>query len=67
MEWSFSHGHILISHLHNRLCADTIQALMCFGDWLREDLVSNAKSVEFLKDKGKGDNVIFVDNELFTL
>lgn len=79
VERSFSRGRILISHLHNRLCADTIRALMCFGDWSREDFVSNAELVEFLMDKGKDpkgkakvvaeddDDVEFVDDEVFLL
>lgn len=49
---------------------------MCFGDWSHEDLVSNAELIEFLKAKGKGkatedaehgDNVVFVDDDLFLL
>lgn len=46
---------------------------MCFGDWSREDFVSNAELIEFLRDKGKGkakevaedaDTVSFVDDDV---
>lgn len=33
IECTFSHGHILIPHLRNRLHSETVCALMCFGDW----------------------------------
>ncbi|KAJ3964260.1 hypothetical protein EV361DRAFT_772508, partial [Lentinula raphanica] len=48
VERTFSRGRILISHLCNRLRARTIQALMCFGDWSREDFFSNEELVSFL-------------------
>jgi hypothetical protein len=41
VERSFSRGRILISHLRNRLRASSIRALMCFGDWCRQQLVSD--------------------------
>jgi len=72
VERSFSRGRILILHLRNRLRANTIRALMCFGDWSRQDFILNAELVEFLRDNGKGkakdnaeddDDVIFVDDD----
>ncbi|KAE9389939.1 hypothetical protein BT96DRAFT_749232, partial [Gymnopus androsaceus JB14] len=54
VEHSFSCGRILILHLRNRLRANTIRALMCFGDWSRQDFILNAELVEFLRDNGKG-------------
>lgn len=51
VERTFSRGRILIPHLRNRLRAVTIQALMCFGDWSREDFVTNLELVDFLDDK----------------
>ncbi|KAE9385755.1 hypothetical protein BT96DRAFT_568411 [Gymnopus androsaceus JB14] len=74
VECSFLRGRILISHLRNCLRANTIRALMCFGDWLRQDFISNAELVELLRDTGKGkgkanteeddDDIFFVDDEL---
>ncbi|KAE9398959.1 hypothetical protein BT96DRAFT_1104597 [Gymnopus androsaceus JB14] len=69
VEHSFSRGCILISHLCNCLQANTIRALMCFGDWLQQDFILNAELVEFLRDKGKAkdnaeDNFFIDDNEL---
>lgn len=44
---------------------------MCFGDWSRQDFISNAELVEFLKDSGKGDenaedddDIILIDDDL---
>jgi len=42
VERSFSRGRILINHLHNRLRASSIRALMCFGDWCHHQLVLDA-------------------------
>ncbi|KAJ3963767.1 hypothetical protein EV361DRAFT_813054, partial [Lentinula raphanica] len=44
----FSQGRILIPHLRNRLRADTIQALMCFGNWSHQDLITNEELVHYL-------------------
>lgn len=48
VERTFSRGRILIPHLRNRLRPETVRALMCFGDWSREDFVSNAELVKFI-------------------
>ncbi|KAE9383674.1 hypothetical protein BT96DRAFT_743038, partial [Gymnopus androsaceus JB14] len=47
---SFSHGQILISHLRNCLCSNTICALMCFGDWSQLDLFTLQELEEMLKE-----------------
>ncbi|KAJ3737857.1 hypothetical protein EV360DRAFT_58660, partial [Lentinula raphanica] len=68
IEHLFLRGRILISHLCNHLHAATIQALMCFGDWLHEDLFSNEDLVAFLLDEGnvnKDNGKIFVDDDIF--
>ena len=51
-EQSFSHGRILISHLRNRLRASSIRALMCFGDWCRQQLVSDTELTAALSVRG---------------
>lgn len=33
MERTFSKGHILLSHLRNRLSAESTRALICLGVW----------------------------------
>ncbi|KAJ3964891.1 hypothetical protein EV361DRAFT_811523, partial [Lentinula raphanica] len=67
---TFSQGRILISHLRNRLQADTIRALMCFSDWSREDFVSNGELVGYLNSNSDVDGEDFgnlVDNEIYVL
>lgn len=49
VERSFSRGRILLSHLRNRLRANTVRALMSFGDWCRQDLVDDADMVEVIR------------------
>lgn len=65
VERSFSRGRILISHLRNRLRAFTIRALMCFGDWSREDFVTNDELIDFLDDTSPSSfqNNDLVDND----
>lgn len=50
VERGFSRGRILISHLRNRLRSGTVRALMCFGDWSREDFMTNEELVAFLTE-----------------
>jgi len=33
VEWVFSHGRIVLSHLHSRLSVQSTRALMCLGVW----------------------------------
>jgi len=54
VEQSFSRGRILISHLRNRLCASSIRALMCFGDWCWQQLVSDMELTAALSLGGTG-------------
>ena len=67
VERSFSRGRILISHLRNRLRAETIRALMCFSDWSREDLFSNEELINFLLaevNDGDDDEIELVDDDI---
>jgi len=52
VERSFSSGRILIGHLRNRLRAGSIRALMCFGDWCRLQLVSDADLAAAIRSSG---------------
>jgi len=36
---------------------------MCFGDWSRNDYITNAELETFLNDKGKGDEILVVDDD----
>lgn len=41
VERLFSQGRILLSHIRNRLSAQTARALMCLGAWSRADMVDD--------------------------
>ncbi|KIL63966.1 hypothetical protein M378DRAFT_79034, partial [Amanita muscaria Koide BX008] len=41
VERLFSRGRILLSHLRNRMSAQTTRALLCLGDWSLLDLIKN--------------------------
>lgn len=56
VERTFSRGRILIPHLRNRLRGETIRALMCFGDWSRQDLFSNQELVDYLVSDSSNDD-----------
>lgn len=66
VERTFSRGRILISHLRNRLQAETIRALMCFGDWSREDYISNEELINFLVSDTNEDNegIDLIDDDI---
>ena len=36
---------------------------MCFGDWSRNDYITNTELEAFLNDKGKGDEILVVDDD----
>lgn len=63
VERSFSRGRILISHLRNRLRGNTIQALMCFGDWSRQDYISNSELETYLLDRGNEGAIELIDDD----
>lgn len=41
VEWTFSCGCRLLTHVRSRLGAQTMHATLCLGDWVRWDLVSS--------------------------
>lgn len=64
VEHSFSCGRILISHLRNRLRANTICALMCFGDWCRQTFVGIPELSHWLAQPKAAEEEDFDANEL---
>ena len=45
MEQQFSHGHLLLTHVHSRLSDQSTRALLCLSYWSLLDLV-RSKDVE---------------------
>jgi hypothetical protein len=41
VERVFSHGRLLLSHVHNQLSVESTRALLCLGAWSRLGLVNN--------------------------
>lgn len=62
---AFSCGCILISRLRNRLRAETICAVMCFGDWSHQDYISNEELVRFLLSDANndGEDIELIDDD----
>ena len=62
VEWLFSCGWLLLSHVRSRLSAQTTCSLLCLGAWSTLGLVdnSNVKKVMELQD-AEGKNVALVD------
>lgn len=56
VEWLFSQGHVLLSHIHNHLSSQSVQALICLGSWSWMGLVKDAdlKKVVMMKDVVEG-------------
>ena len=52
VEWLFSHGHLLLSHVHSQLSAESTRALLCLGTWRELNLVrdKDVKKVTELED-----------------
>ena len=57
MEHVFSRGHNLLSHIHNRVSAQTTRVLLCLGVWSLLGLVkdSDDNAVAVLPDVPEGD------------
>ncbi|EIW56574.1 hATC-domain-containing protein [Trametes versicolor FP-101664 SS1] len=62
VERTFSRGRLLLSHVRNRLSAQSTRAVMCLGDWVRWDLVRThdiravANFAEVEEGQGVGDD-----------
>ena len=41
VEWIFSHGQLLISHIWNWLSAQSTWALLCLGSWSKMGLIKD--------------------------
>ena len=74
VERVFSRGRILLSHLRNRLSAQTVRALLCLGEWSRLNLIDDNdvrvatsvpedESEETMEEWGSGWDRIVIDNE----
>lgn len=63
VERLFSRGRVLLAHVRNRLCAQTIRALLCLGSWSRLGLVKDAdiKKVTIMDDVEGEEEVVFLD------
>ena len=42
VEHVFSHRHLLLSHVRNRLTAESAHAVLCLGDWSRHGFVKTS-------------------------
>jgi hypothetical protein len=41
VEWLFSQGQLLLSHVHSQLTAQSTHALLCLGLWSKLNLIKN--------------------------
>ena len=42
VECVFSRGHLMLSHVHNKLTVQSARALLCLGDWSRQGFVKTS-------------------------
>ena len=63
VEWVFSKGHLLLSHIHNQLSAQSTRALLCLGTWskLRYVHADDLKAASILPDAREDET--WSDNE----
>ena len=63
VERVFSKGHLLISHIRNRLSAQSTRALLCLGYWSKMGFIKleDLKAAATLPDVEKDE--VFSDNE----
>ena len=56
VECVFSHGHLILSHVHSRLSAQSMCALLCVGSWSLLGLVKDLDvlAVSAMKDLEDG-------------
>jgi len=52
VEWTFSQGRLVLSHVHSRLSVQSTRALLCLAGWSKMGLVSdnNVKSAAVLPE-----------------
>ena len=41
VEWIFSHGQLLLSHIWNLLSAQSTRALLCLRSWSKQGLIKD--------------------------
>lgn len=58
MERVFSRGRVLLSHVRNRMTAETTRAAMCLGIWSEHDLIDigDLKAVTAQPEGEDGEN-----------
>lgn len=63
VEHVFSHGRILLSHLHNCLLPQTMRSLLCLQTWSKMGFVddSDVDAVSRMEDLQGDDNVKLQD------
>ena len=59
VEWLFSRRRLILSHVQNRLSAQTTRAILCVGEWSLLELVKpeDARKVSELEDIDGDDDV----------
>ena len=57
VEHVFSKGHLVLSHVHNRLSVESTHSLLCLGAWSKLSLINKAdiKATTNLPDVKEGD------------
>ena len=63
VEWLFSHGCLLLSHVRSRLSVQSTHALLCLGMWSELNLVmdEDVRKVSELQDVGGNKEVQLED------
>ena len=64
VEWLFSHGLLLLSHVHSQLSAQSMRALLCLGVWSQMKLVKDGdvKMVSEMQDVEGNDEMELEDD-----
>ncbi|KIL00688.1 hypothetical protein PAXRUDRAFT_129274 [Paxillus rubicundulus Ve08.2h10] len=63
VEHLFSHGHLILSHIHSHLSAQSTHALLCLGTWSKLRLIKDkdVAKVSSLPEIEGDDEVDLVD------
>jgi len=63
IERIFSRGRDILTYRRNRLSAESVQALLCLGDWLRTGIVTIDDITGFLEAGDQGEDLDHSDIE----
>ena len=63
VEWLFSHGHLLLSHVHSCLSVQSTHTLLCLRMWSELNLImdEDVRKVSELQDVGGNKEVQLED------